>query len=133
MELTSPMPPSDPPVGVTIPLRVTSAFGPVPDGWIEASYEDQPAGLAPVTGGAARAIATFVPPRDGVPRVSLRYVPANSWWEASRPIVVDVPVQPPSIWRRAPWIVGIALAAYWIARAWKRPARSASPASKESM
>jgi hypothetical protein len=118
--------PSDPTEGVELPVGVSSSTGAVGDGWVEATVAGQPVGLAPVSAGAARVVATFAVQRGKAAIVTLRYVPGGAGWTAGEPVVVEVPIRPTSGWAGTPWLVGAAAIAYFVIRSWRRPARRAS-------
>jgi hypothetical protein len=124
LSLATVVSPSDPTEGVELPVGVSSVLGAVPDGWVEALSDEQPVGLAPVSKGAARVIATFSPPRGRPARVTLRFVPGSPGWIAGEGVVVDVPIRPPSPWNGIPWALGATAIGYWVVRAWRRPARA---------
>jgi hypothetical protein len=126
LTLGSPLSPSDPSEGVELQIGVSSPkTGAVGSGWVEAVSDGQTVGIAPVAVGAARLVATFTPPRGRPATLSVRYVPEHAGFVAGEPITVTVPIRPVNPWGGAPWLVGAAGIAYWVIRAWRRPARAA--------
>ncbi len=116
--------PSDPSQGVALTVGVSSAAGAVSDGFVEATSEDEPVGLGPVSAGAANVVATFTASRNKPASIVLRYVPSSGGWTPGEPLAIDVPVRPPSPWGGTPWLFAAAAVAYWVMRSWKRPARA---------
>ena len=117
--------PSDPVEGVELTVGASSVAGAVADGWIEALVRGQSVGLAPVSAGASRVVATFTASRNKPEPITLRYVPSGSGWTAGEPIRVEVAIRPPSPWTGTPWLFAGAAVAYWIVRSWRRPGRTA--------
>lgn len=118
--------PSDPSEGVELSVGVSSALGAVDDGWVEAVAGGSSVALSKVSAGAARLVATFGAPRGKPAQILLRYVPAREGFVAEPPLLVEVPVRPPSPWSGTPWLLGVAAVAYWVVRAWLRPSRKAT-------
>ena len=116
--------PSDPTDGVELAVAVGWAAGAVPNGWVEALLDGQPVGVAEVSAGASRVVATFAPPRGRPAQIALRYIADGDGFVAGAPLVVDVPVRPPNPWTGLPWLLAAIGIAYWVVRAWRRPVRS---------
>jgi hypothetical protein len=126
LTLGSSIPPSDPSDGVELHVGVSSRkTGAVSEGWVEAVADGQTVGIAKVAVGAARLVATFAPPRGRPAMLTVRYVPEHAGFVAGEPITVTVPIRPANPWGGAPWFIGAAGIAYWVIRAWRRPARAA--------
>jgi hypothetical protein len=53
--------------------------------------------------------------------LTLRYVPAQPWFQPSGDLAVDVPLAGPSVWRRAPPILAALAVIAWLALARRRP------------
>jgi hypothetical protein len=113
--------PSDPTEGIELPVGVGSITGAVRAGWVEAMADGKSAGISPVADGASHVVATFAPTRGKPASITLRYVASGAGWVAGDPLVIDVPVRPPSPWRGTPWLVTACAVAYWVIRSWRRP------------
>jgi hypothetical protein len=124
LRLAAPVARADPEQGAEIAVAVASAFGAVPGGTLEALLDGESVGTARVALGAARLVATFEPRRRDTERLVVRYLPDAPWWIAGSPLQVELPVAGPSGWRRLPWALGAAAILGWLARGWRRPARS---------
>lgn len=121
LQLAADIAEGDPRDGVPIRVEVSSDFGPVPAGSVEALVDGRSVGVSPVRGGQAAVVASFEPTRAGPQTVTLRYLPSAPWWLAGASLDVQVHVPPPSPWRRVPWIVLALGIAAWLMRAWYRP------------
>jgi hypothetical protein len=127
LSVPTPPRPSDPESGVEIDVAVGSARGAVTAGIVEALVGPDSVGAAPVADGAAHVVATFPTPASPAIPLTLRYWPSAQWWVAGDPVMVEVPISPPSPWRRLPWVIACLLAALGVARTWWRPPRSEKP------
>lgn len=125
LALAAAVPPSDPTEGVELHVAVSSVQGAVGEGWVEALADGQTVGIAGVTAGAARLVATFSPPRGRPAAVVIRYVPARDGFRPGESITAVIPIRPASPWGGAPWLVAAGAVGYWVVRAWRRPARAA--------
>ena len=117
--------------GIPISVEVASLRGPVPNGWVEARFRDLPVGMASVIAGRAKVIVSFSSPREEIISLKLQYLPAEPAWLPPAPTTVSLSVQPPSLWRRLPWLLAVCAILSWVVRGWWRPAaskRRASPA-----
>ena len=126
LSLAAQPPPADPSDGIELSVGVSSALGAVNEGWVEAVAGGSSVALSPVSGGAARLLATFGAPRGKPSQVMLRYVPAGDGFVAEPPLLVEVPARQQSPWSGTPWLLGVAAVAYWVVRAWRRPSRKAT-------
>jgi len=124
LSLAATPPPSDPNEGVQLTVGVGSVAGAVTSGWVEALVDGKPAGVAPVSAGAAHVVATFAETRGKPVSVVLRYVPSGAGFVAGDLVVVTAPIRPPSPWRGTPWLLAAGAVAYWVVRSWKRPERA---------
>lgn len=123
---------TDPTSGFVLPVGVTSVRGAVPDGWVEASIEDRPVGMGSVQAGVADVRVRFDAPRADSISVALRYVGHDPWWLPGEPLVVSIPVRPPSAWKRIPWLLAVVTITFWVVRAWHRPGRARRIAERPS-
>lgn len=125
LTLAGNVPAADPSDGVDLDVAVGSALGAVPGGAIEALVAGQSAGTAPVTAGSSRLIAAFAAPTaSAVVPVTVRYLPDAPWWIAGDSVTVNVPIAPPSPWRRLPWVIAALVVGWWVVQGWRRPART---------
>lgn len=124
LSLAGSVQPADPSDGVDLDVAVGSALGAVPGGAIEALVAGQSAGTAPVSAGSAHLVAAFAAPITGVVPVTVRYLPDAPWWIAGDSVTVNVPVAPPSPWRRLPWVIAALIVGWWVVQGWRRPART---------
>lgn len=109
--------------GVTIPVEVAWAHGPVEGGTVEALFGGASAGAAPVEKGRCTLTATFAPPRGDSAKLTLRYLPAAPYFVAGPPLEVRVSVVPPPLWPQI--VVGaiVLLTAGWVVWGWRRAPR----------
>ena len=124
------VPAADPGSGVELDVAVGSADGAVDAGAVEMLVGGQSVGTAPVSAGTARVSSVFPLPASGAVSVTLRYLPEAPWWLAGDPLVLSVPVAPPSPWRRLPWVLAAIAVGAWVVRAWWRPPRTEKPESE---
>ena len=55
--------------------------------------------------------------------LELRYLPDTPWWLPGPSLAVEVPILPPSPWRRIAWIAAVAALGTWLLVGWQRPRR----------
>lgn len=104
----------DPEDGIPLTIQVTTALGPVNEGSVEARIGTVVIGTAPVANGAANLIATFSSQGDEA-RVSVRYVPASPWLEATTEPTIRLPIRGPSLWSKIPVLAaGLAVLAFFL-------------------
>jgi hypothetical protein len=53
----------------------------------------------------------------------LRYVADSPWWLPAEPLNVEIPILPPSPWRRIAWISAAIALSIWLFANWQRPRR----------
>jgi hypothetical protein len=103
-------------------LSVSSLFGPVPSGSVEATVNGRTIGIAPVVAGKAE-LELRAPAVPGTVEVTLRYLSAAPYWLPDEERVLALSVPRPSPWRWTPWAAGLlAIGAYLLA-GWRRPPR----------
>lgn len=124
--------PQDPSQGVDIHVAVSSHLGAAESGSVEAVVSGESVGTAPVSAGAAQVVAVFPAAHSAKVPVMLRYLPDAPWYHPAEPITISVPVQGPSAWRLLPWILAALAIAFWVIRAWERPARTERPKDREA-
>lgn len=132
LSLAGQVPAADPSAGLELDVAVGSAGGAVDAGAVEMLVGGQSVGTAPVSAGAARVSSLFPLPAVGNVSVTLRYLPEAPWWLAGDPLVLSVPVAPPSPWRRLPWIFAAIAVGAWVVRTWWRPPRTEKPESERA-
>ncbi len=123
--------PGDPSQGVDIHVAVSSSLGAAESGSVEALVGGESVGAAPVSAGAAKVVAVFDAAHSTRVPVMLRYLPAAPWFRPAEPITVSLPVTGPSAWRLLPWALAALGVAFWVMRAWQRPARAERPKREE--
>jgi hypothetical protein len=124
LSLAAPVAASHPESGVQLHVRVTSVVGAVPSGSVEARSGGQALGGARVVNGSAdlelqieEAIARARP-------IELRYIADAPWWIAGPTLSVEIPIAPPSPWRRIAWVAAVAALGTWLLIGWQRPRRN---------
>jgi hypothetical protein len=111
--------------GFSIVVVAESSRGPVQSGAIEARVGETSVGVGSVKQGKAVVPMHFDVPESTVLPIQFTYLPDSQRYRPEKALVLNVPVSPPSPWRRAPlFLVGIGLLG-WLARSWRR-----APASK---
>ena len=121
------VPAADPSAGLELDVAVGSSAGAVNAGAVEMLSGGESVGTAPVRGGAAHVASVFPLPASGQITVTRRYLPEAPWWLPGEPVVLSVPVAPPSPWRRLPWVLAALGIGAWVVRTWWRPARTEKP------
>ncbi|MCK6535114.1 MAG: hypothetical protein L6Q84_19245 [Polyangiaceae bacterium] len=121
------VPAADPSAGLELDVAVGSSAGAVNAGAVEMLAGGESVGTAPVRGGAAHVASVFPLPASGPITVTLRYLPEAPWWLPGDPVVISVPVAPPSPWRRLPWVLAALGIGAWVVRTWWRPTRTEKP------
>lgn len=124
LSIAGKVPTADPSGGLELDVAAGSSAGAVDAGAVEMLVGGESVGTAPVRGGAAHVASVFPLPASGTIGVTLRYLPEAPWWLAGDPIVISVPVAPPSPWRRLPWVLAALGIGAWVVRTWWRPART---------
>lgn len=105
---------------------VSSIFGAVPSGSVEATANGRTIGIAPVVSGKAvlELRAPAEPARLGV---TLRYLSAAPFWVPGEERAITLVVPRPSPWRWTPWAVGLLAIGAYLLTGWRRPARREVP------
>ncbi|MEO8876675.1 MAG: hypothetical protein ABI461_13875, partial [Polyangiaceae bacterium] len=119
--------------GVTIPLRVTTGVGDaVAAGSIEARLDGVVVGAAPVNAGRSDLRVAFAAPPTASARLTIRYLPNAPWFDGSEPLLLDLPVHPPSVWKQIPLIGFAILVALFLLleRTRRAPARTPRPLAR---
>jgi hypothetical protein len=129
--------------GYVFDVAVETSRGPARSGAVEARVGGEPVGTAGVREGRARLPVAFDVPSAATLPVTFQYLPDDPALRAGEPATLQVPVRPPSLWRRAPLLALVALLALWTARGWRRapapprpepkPATSAAPIGREGV
>ena len=101
-------------------------------GVVEARLGGETLGAGAVRGGKAEVAVAFDVPGEGSVDLTFRYLPSSPGLRGGEPLVLRVPVKPPSPLRKAPlFLVGVLLVG-WLARGWKRPPRAQRRAEEKA-
>lgn len=100
--------------GVIIPLAVTTSGQPVAAGSVEARLEGVVVGAAPVQAGHAELRVVFAAPPTPSARLTIHYLPNAPWFDGSEPLLIDLPVHAPSVWKQIPLIAAAFLVALFL-------------------
>jgi hypothetical protein len=123
LSLAEPIAPSHPESGVRVRLRVTSVAGAVPSGSVEARSGGASLGSARVTDGTAELYVQMEEAAAKARPLELRYVADSPWWLPAAALSLEIPILPPSPWRRVAWIAAVAALGTWLLVGWQRPRR----------
>ena len=123
LSMLEPPPPSHPESGLRLRVRVDSVAGLVPTGSVEARLNGVSLGSARVNEGNADLYLQAEEAAVKAHPVELRYVADSPWWLPASPLLVTVPIAPPSPWRRVVWIAAVAVLGSWLLLGWQRPRR----------
>jgi hypothetical protein len=123
LTLAEPVIASHPESGVRVQVRVSSVAGAVPSGSVEARSGGVSLGSARVTNGTTELFVQLDEAAAKARPLELRYVADTPWWLPGAPLAVEVPVLPPSPWRRIAWVAAVAALATWLLVGWQRPRR----------
>ncbi len=123
LTLAEPVAASHPESGVRIRVRVSSVAGAVPSGSVEARSGSVSLGSARVSEGNAELYVQLEEAAATAHPLELRYVADTPWWLPGPPLSVEVPILPPSPWRRIAWIAAVAALGTWLLVGWQRPRR----------
>ncbi|HEU4404011.1 MAG TPA: hypothetical protein VFS43_01770 [Polyangiaceae bacterium] len=113
--------------GHVFDAAVETSRGPARSGAVEARVGGEPVGAAGVREGRARVPVAFDVPAAATLPITFQYLPDDPALRAGEPATLQVPVRPPSLWRRAPLLALVALLALWTARGWRRAPAPARP------
>jgi hypothetical protein len=109
--------------GIPVEVAVRWARGIVPSGALEARLADhgEPVGGGTVRDGLGQVVLAFAP--DGAERAKavLRFLPDAPWWEGGHDAAVELVLEPPSAWRRAPWLLFAVAMGSFALRGWWQP------------
>lgn len=103
-------------------VAVTSLFGAVPSGSVEAIMKGRTIGIAPVIAGKAE-LPLRAEQNPGRFDVTLRYLSAAPFWVPDRELTLSLEIPRPSPWRWSPWAVGLLAIGAYLLMGWRRPAR----------
>ena len=123
LSLAEPVAPSHPEAGVRVRVRVDSVAGPVPSGSVEARSGSASLGSARVTAGSAELNVQLDESLAKARPLELRYVADSPWWLPAQALAVELPILPPSPWRRIAWVAGVLALGAWLLASWQRPRR----------
>jgi len=123
LSLAEPIAASHPEAGVRVKVRVDSIAGAVPSGSVEARSGGVSLGSARVSSGIAELNVQLDEALAKARPLELRYVADSPWWLPAQALSVEVPVLPPSPWRRIAWIAGVVVLGAWLLASWQRPRR----------
>jgi len=123
LSLAAPVLASHPENGVLIRVRVGSSAGPVPSGTVEARSGDTSVGSARVVDGNTELFVQLDEAAARARPLELRYVADSQWWLPGTALSVELPVLPPSQWRRVAWILAATALGLWLLIGWQRPRR----------
>lgn len=123
LSLLEPLPPSRPEAGVRLHVGASSGAGPVPSGSVEARVGGTSLGSARVSHGVADLYVQLEESLAKSRPIELRYVPDAPWWLPAAPLLVTIPIAPPSPWRRIFWIAAVTALGAWLLWSWQRPRR----------
>ena len=123
LSLAEPVAASHPESGVRIRVRVSSVAGAVPSGSVEARSGGVSLGSARVADGAAELYVQLEEAAAKARPLELRYVADSPWWLPAAALSVEIPILPPSPWRRVAWIAAVTALGTWLLVGWQRPRR----------
>lgn len=103
-------------------LTISSVFGPVPSGSVEATAHGRTIGIAPVVAGKAE-LELHAPAVPGNVDVTLRYLSAAPYWLPDGERILALSVPRPSPWRWTPWAAGLLAIGVYLLAGWRRPPR----------
>ncbi|HEY3667259.1 MAG TPA: carboxypeptidase-like regulatory domain-containing protein [Polyangiaceae bacterium] len=129
LSLAEPIAESHPESGVRVRVRVSSVAGAVPSGSVEARSGTTTLGSARVTDGSAELYVQLEEAAAKARPLELRYVADTPWWLPAAALSVEIPILPPSPWRRIAWIAAVAALGTWLLVGWQRPRRIERPSS----
>jgi hypothetical protein len=136
LSLAEPVAASHPEAGVHLRVRVDSVVGGVPSGSVEARSGSASLGSARVADGMAELYVQLDEALAKARPLELRYVADSPWWLPAQPLLVELPILPPSPWRRIAWIAAVIMLGGWLLVGWQRPRRierSATSASRPTL
>ena len=107
-------------------VAVSSIFGAVPSGSVEATVNGRTIGIAPVVSGKA-ALELRAPAEPANLSVTLRYLSAAPFWVPDEERTLTLMVPRPSPWRWTAWAVGLLTIGAYLLTGWRRPARREIP------
>jgi hypothetical protein len=116
--------------GYAFDVAVETSRGPARSGAVEAHVGDEAVGAAAVRDGRARVPIAFEVPAAATLPVTFQYLPDEPSLRAGAAVTLQVPVRPPSLWRRAPLLALVAALALWTARGWRRAPAPPKPEPK---
>ena len=123
LSLEEPLAASHPESGVRVRVRVSSVAGPVPSGSVEARSGGVSLGSARVADGVAELYVLLEEATAKARPLELRYVADSPWWLPAAALSVEIPILPPSPWRRIAWIAAVTALGTWLLVGWQRPRR----------
>jgi hypothetical protein len=123
LSLAEPLAASHPEAGVHLRVRVDSIAGAVPSGSVEARSGNVSLGSARVAAGIAELNFQLDESLAKARPVELRYVADSPWWLPAQALTVEIPILPPSPWRRIAWIAAVLALGGWLLANWQRPGR----------
>ncbi len=123
LSLAEPIAASHPESGLRVRVRVDSVAGSVPSGSIEARSGGASLGSARVTDGVADLYVQLDEALAKARPLELRYVADTPWWLPAQPLTVEIPILPPSPWRRIAWVAAVVALSAWLLIGWQRPRR----------
>jgi Domain of unknown function (DUF4129) len=123
LSLAEPLAASDPESGVRVRVRVSSVAGAVPGGSVEARSGSVSLGSARVADGVAELYVQLEEAAAKARPLELRYVADSPWWLPAAALSVEIPILPPSPWRRIAWIAAVTALGTWLLVGWQRPRR----------
>ncbi|HEX3849981.1 MAG TPA: carboxypeptidase-like regulatory domain-containing protein, partial [Polyangiaceae bacterium] len=123
LSLAEPIAASHPESGVHIRVRVSSVAGAVPSGSVEARSAGVSLGSARVANGLAELDVQLEEGAAKARPLELHYVADSPWWLPAAALSVEVPILPPSPWRRIAWIAAVTALGTWLLVGWQRPRR----------
>lgn len=103
--------------------------GPAERGVVEVRLGNEILGAGTIKAGRVDVTAAFDVPAEGAIDLTFRYLPSSPGLREAEPLVLRVPVRPPSPLRKAPLLLLGVLLLGWLARGWKRPPRAQRPAA----
>ncbi len=113
--------PADPGDAVELTVLAAATRGVVETGVVEGTLNGSSVGSAPVEQGRANLVVTLDPAlTPGEAELSLRYLPASPWYQAGSPLIVAIPIAPPSMLLRVLLTVVVLGAAIWVTVSWRR-------------
>jgi hypothetical protein len=123
LSLADPVAASHPESGVRFRVRVSSVAGRVPSGSVEARSGGVSLGSARVVDGVAELYVQLEEAAAKARPLELRYVADSPWWLPAAALSVEIPILPPSPWRRIAWIAAVTALGTWLLVGWQRPRR----------